>query len=195
MPEKWYDDADLRQRVHERFDEVVMHSDVVVNLGTVPLVATAFLYTGDDRYRRWIVDYVEAWIERTRANDGILPDNIGPTGRIGERRQSQWWGGHYGWTGLYGHQMMGGALTITAEAAQLVTGDAAYFDLPRLWLDLLEDKAQDGENSRLLVPHNHTTDTGWTNHQPVHSYLSDPSLGSIHGRHRLATHRALSCRR
>ena len=171
LPQKWYEDARQRQRVHERFDAVVMHSDVVVNLGAVALVATAFLYTGDDRYRRWIVDYVEAWIERTRANDGILPDNIGPSGKIGERRQGQWWGGHYGWTGLYGHQMMGCALTIAAEAAQLVTGDAAYLELPRLWLDLLEDKAQTGENGELLVPHNHTTEAGWTNHQPVHAHL------------------------
>ena len=171
LPEKWYEDAALRQQVHERFDDVVMHSDVVVNLSTVPLVATAFLYTGDERYRRWIVDYVEAWIERTRANDGILPDNIGPNGQIGERRQGEWWGGHYGWTGLYGHQMMGCAVTIAAEAAQLVTGDAGYLDLPRLWLDLLVAKGQAGANGQLLVPHNHTSEAGWTNRRPVHAHL------------------------
>ena len=170
LPESWWEEADLRQSVHERFDHVVMHSDVVVNLGTVPLVATAYLYTGDDRYRRWIVDYVEAWIERTRANDGILPDNIGPSGRIGEHREGQWWGGHYGWTGLFGHQMMGCALTIAAEAAQLVTGDVAYLDLPRMWLDLLIDKAETGDGGQLLVPHNHTTEAGWTNHQRVHPH-------------------------
>ncbi|HJP30122.1 MAG TPA: hypothetical protein QGF95_06170 [Candidatus Latescibacteria bacterium] len=170
LPEGWHEDAELRQRVHERFDHVVMRSDVVVNLGTVPLVATAFLYTGDERYRRWIVDYVEAWIERTRANDGVLPDNIGPSGQIGEHRDGQWWGGHYGWTGLYGHQMMGCALTIAAEAAQLITGDMAYLDLPRLWLDLLLEKSTTGDDGQLLVPHNHTTEASWTNHQPVHPH-------------------------
>lgn len=169
LPKNWWEDAPLRQQIHERFDQVVMHSDVVVNLGTVPLAATAFMYTGEERYRRWIVDYVGAWIERTRDNDGILPDNIGPAGEVGERRGGQWWGGHYGWTGLYGHQMMGCALTIAAEAAQLVTGDAAYLDLPRQWLDLLADKAQCGDDGQLLVPHNHT-DKGWTNHAPVHAH-------------------------
>ncbi|MBT3343703.1 MAG: hypothetical protein HN712_30450 [Gemmatimonadetes bacterium] len=169
LPDKWYEDEQLRQQIHERFDHVVMHSDVVVNLSTVPMIATAFLYTGDERYRRWIIDYVEAWIERTRANDGIIPDNIGPLGEIGERRQGQWWGGHYGWTGLYGHQMMGRALTIAAEAAQLVTGDTGYLDLPRMWLDLLIDKAVPGDGGQLLVPHNHTTADGWTNHAPVHA--------------------------
>lgn len=170
LPDKWWDDEQLRQQIHERFDHVVMHSDVVVNLSTVPMVATAFLYTGDERYRRWVTEYVEAWIERTRANDGILPDNIGPLGEIGERRGGQWWGGHYGWTGIYGHQMMGCALTIAAEAAQLITGDAGYLDLPRMWLDLLIDKGRSGENGQLLVPHNHTTAEGWTNHALVHPH-------------------------
>lgn len=166
LPPDWWEDADLRQQVHERFDHVVMHADVVVNLSTVPLLATAFLYTGDERYRTWICDYVGAWIERTRANGGILPDNIGPSGIVGEHRDGQWWGGHYGWTGLYGHQMMGRAVTIAAEAAQLVTGSDEWLDLPRAWLDLLIDKGieQDGQ---LLVPHNHTSDAGWTNHAPV----------------------------
>ena len=171
LPDQWHVDEKLRQKIHERFDQVVMQSDVVVNLGTVPLIATAFLYTGDERYRNWIVDYVGAWIERTRANGGIVPDNVGPTGIIGEHRQGQWWGGHYGWTGLYGHQMMGCALTIAAEAAQLVTGDSGYLDLPQLWLDKLIDKAETGVDGQLLVPHNHTSEAGWTNHQPVDAYL------------------------
>ena len=170
LPRNWWEDADLRQSVHDRFDRVVMHSDVIVNLGTVPLVAAAFLYTGHEQYRRWIVDYVEAWIERTRANHGIVPDNVGPSGEIGERRNGQWWGGHYGWAALYGHQMMGCAMTIAAEAAQLVTGDAAYLDLPRLWLDLITDKAETTASGQLLPPHSHTTEDGWTNHQPVHAH-------------------------
>ena len=171
LADGWADDPALRQRVHERFDQVVMNADVVVNLGVVPLMASAFLYTGDERYRRWIVDYVGAWMERTRANDGILPDNIGPSGIVGENRQGQWWGGHYGWTGLYGHQMMGSALTVAAEAAQLVTGDAGYLELPRQWLDLLIAQAETGDDGGLRVPHNYTTDAGWANHAAMHPHF------------------------
>jgi hypothetical protein len=29
---------------------------------------------------------MKAWMERTRRNGGILPDNVGPTGQIGEVR-------------------------------------------------------------------------------------------------------------
>jgi hypothetical protein len=153
-------------RLHEIFDRVVMRSDVVVNLSVVPLMATAFAYTGDDRYRAWICNYVEAWIERARANDGVIPDNVGPTGIVGEARGGQWWGGFYGWTGRYGHQMMGSALTIAAEAAQLVTGDAGYLDLVRLWLDALIERGRLDDDRRFVVPHKHTDD-GWTDFGPM----------------------------
>ena len=42
----------------------------------------AFLLTGRAEYRQWVLDYVEAWAERIRANDGICPDNVGLGGRI-----------------------------------------------------------------------------------------------------------------
>jgi hypothetical protein len=155
--------------IHDIFDRVVMNSDVVVNLSVVPLIASAFAYTGQEKYRRWICDYVEAWIERARANDGVIPDNVGPTGPIGESRNGQWWGGFYGWTGRYGHQMMGSALTIAAEAAQLVTGDASYLDLVRMWLDALIERGRVDDEGRFVVPHKHTDD-GWKSFAPMHPH-------------------------
>lgn len=160
LPADWHKDEVQRQRIHERFDRVVMQGDVVVNLGVVPLVATAYLYTGEAKYRDWIVEYVDAWIDRQEKNGGIIPDNIGPNGVVGENREGQWWGGFYGWTGLYSHQMMGRAITVAAEAAHLVTGDARYLRLLRTHLDLLIDRGV-VEDGRLLVPHKHT-DEGWS---------------------------------
>ena len=69
-----------------------------------------------------------------------------------------------------GHNMMGRSLAIAAEAAQLVTGEDGWLDLPRMWLDLLIDKGQ-VENGRLLVPKNHTTADGWTNHTVVNQII------------------------
>ena len=175
-PPEWWLDEGLREQVHRRFDEVVMQGDVTVNLGIVPLVATAFLYTGEARYRRWIEEYAGAWIERTRANGGIVPDNVGHGGIVGETRGGEWWGGFYGWTGTYGHQMMSCAVTIAAEAACLVTGDAGYLELPRMHLDSLIAHAGE-EDGRLLVPHKHTAD-GWCEfraaapHLPVHLWAA-----------------------
>ena len=58
--------------------------DAVANLGVTSLVANAYLLTGEERYRQWALDYTEAWIERGRANGGLLPDNVGLSGEVGE---------------------------------------------------------------------------------------------------------------
>ena len=57
---------------------MVLNGDIANNLAATGLVTNAFLYTGDEKYRKWVLDYVEAWIDRTKANGGITPDNVGP---------------------------------------------------------------------------------------------------------------------
>jgi len=55
------------------FDEMLDHfrdyTDVVgdnhVNLGATTLGVTAFLLTGEEKYRDWVVEYLDAWLERT----------------------------------------------------------------------------------------------------------------------------------
>ncbi len=79
LPANWWEYPETKRRVEERFDQVFMQGDVTVNVGVAVLVATAFLHTGEARYREGIEEYVGAWIERTEANGGIVPDNIGPT--------------------------------------------------------------------------------------------------------------------
>ena len=37
------------------------------------------------------------WIERTKQNNGITPDNVGINGKVGEHNGGHWWGGYYGW--------------------------------------------------------------------------------------------------
>lgn len=38
-------------------------------------MANAWMHTGDEKYRQWVVDYVRAWLDRVHENNGILPDN------------------------------------------------------------------------------------------------------------------------
>ena len=59
--------------------------DAVPNLAVVSLVTNAWLLTGEDRYRAWVLDYAGRWAERARANGGLLPDNVGLSGRWGSR--------------------------------------------------------------------------------------------------------------
>src|SRR5690606_2985812 len=87
------------------------------------------------KYRQWIVEYVDAWIERARANGGLLPDNVGPNGIVGELMGGKPYGGLYGWTWPHGYYNIGMAATIAGVNAFLLTGEQAYLDLPRSQLD------------------------------------------------------------
>ena len=46
------------------------------------LITSAYLYTGDDKYKQWVLDYVQAWMDRTEENGGIIPDYVGPSGKM-----------------------------------------------------------------------------------------------------------------
>ena len=85
---------------------IVLNGDIPNTLGATALVTNAYLYTGDERYKRWVLEYVDVWLDRMRRNGGIMPDNVGPTGQIGEQRGGQWWGGLYGWYHFGGFNVM-----------------------------------------------------------------------------------------
>ncbi len=172
-PPDWFEDAAQREKVHQLFDEIVMQGDVPVNLSAVALGANAYLYTGEEQYRDWVAEYVGAWMERIEENDGIIPDNVGLNGRTGENRRGQWWGALYGWA--QGLGMMSLSMTIAAECAQLVTGDAAYLDLIRSQLDMLMEKGVE-RHGRLMFPSRHT-DEGWTGFS---SNIAHNALPPIH---------------
>ena len=144
--------------MHQLFDEIVMQGDVPVNLSAVALGADAYLYTGEDRYRNWVAEYVGAWMERIEENGGIIPDNVGLNGIIGENRQGQWWGALYGWSQGIGFMSL--SMTIASECAQLVTGDSAYLDLIRSQLDMLMERGVE-RDGRLEFPSRHS-DEGWS---------------------------------
>ena len=120
---------------------------------------------GRSKYRRWIEEYVDAWIRRTRDNGGILPDNVGPGGKIGETTGGNWWGGYYGWKWPHGLFNQVEATLIGGCNAYLVSGDPKYLELPRSVLRLVRGKARE-ENGRVVVPHRHGAD-GWYDYRPI----------------------------
>ena len=132
----WNDDA-VFARILEALNARMARGDVPLNLTATSLIANAYLYTGAEKYRRWIVDYVNAWRERTEANGGICPDNVGLSGAIGEYMGGKWWGGYYGWRWPHGSLNILESTLIAACNAALVTGDLAFLDFPRSQLDLL----------------------------------------------------------
>ena len=54
------------------------------------------MLTGEAKYRRWIVEYMDAWLARMRQNNGIIPSFVDVDGTIGGAAR-RWWGNAYGW--------------------------------------------------------------------------------------------------
>ena len=165
LEEDWHDEPERRRRILDLFDRVVLGGDVPTNLTAAGLVTHAFLFTGDDRYRRWVLDYVQAWIERIDANGGMLPDNVGPTGRVGEQRRGQWWGGLYGWTSRWAGDINFGGPTVAAECALLLSGDSGCLELLRRPLLALLERARTTAEGRLEFPKRMGPE-GWTEWAP-----------------------------
>ena len=166
LEEDWYEDEQRRDEIVNLFDDVILNGDVTDNLAATGLVTHAYLYTGEEKYRQWVLDYTDAWMERLRDNDGILPDNVGPTGAVGEQRRGQWWGGLYGWNSRWSADHNFIAATIAAECALMLSGDFGYLDLIRSQVTLLMDMGVTDDSGQFLVP-TRMTERGWEEFQPL----------------------------
>jgi len=156
----WYENPKRAKEIVGLFDKIVLNSDTPNNLGSTALITNAYLYTGDEKYKKWVLDYVEVWMDRIRQNDGIIPDNVGPTGKIGENREGVWWGNLYGWNCYSGYNIMFHSLNIAAECAQLLSGDNGYLDLMRSQIKVLMDNAMTRDDGQFISPSRYGPD-GW----------------------------------
>jgi hypothetical protein len=161
--------------------------DVPVNLASTSLVTNAWLYDHDPRYADFVSNYVDAWSQRSARNGGLIPDNVGPAGRVGELHGGRWYGGHYGWSWPHGMYSIVAPALIGALNATLVTGDDRPMSMPRQavravlalarraslspedaaffehWYDRLGSGVED---DLLLVPYRHDAH-GWFDYQPL----------------------------
>ncbi|NLF02402.1 MAG: hypothetical protein GX601_15640, partial [Anaerolineales bacterium] len=164
----WNDDETFA-RILALMNARMVPGDVPLNLHATSLVASAYLKTGEERYRRWVLDYLAAWSERTAQNGGIMPDNVGPTGQIGERMDGKWWGGYYGWRWPHGAWMILEATLNAGANATLLTGDPAWLNLHRSQADMLWSlRCEDGSTPRTPARYG---DVGWFDYRPP---MADP---------------------
>ncbi len=113
------------------------------NLAATTLAANAFMLTGEPKYRKWLLEYVDAWLQRMQDNDGIIPSNIGLDGRIGGATDGKWYGGVYGWgfsvevpqTGAVANRNQVHRAVIGFSNAFLLTGDRRYIDA---WTSMID---------------------------------------------------------
>ncbi len=180
-------DPALARRMGEYMQRRLSHGDAPPNLALCSLVTNAYMLTGEEKYRRWVLDYAEIWAERARRNQGLLPDNVGLSGQVGEYCEGHWYGGLYGWTWPHGFYNLQMAALVAASCALLLTGDEGYLELPRRQQDriaelgemrdldtcqmsLLEhwigqDLALGADRRTLVVPYRYG-DAGWFDYQP-----------------------------
>lgn len=111
--------------------------DIPLNLISAPLIANAYLYTGDEKYSQWATDYLSRWEILTERNGGIIPDNVGLSGEIGEYT-GNWWGGYYGWVWPSGTHIMKSLLT-GGKVATLLSGDTRWMNLARSQIAVLRE--------------------------------------------------------
>ncbi len=138
--------------------------DAVGNLAATTLATNAYMLTGEEKYKEWVQEYVDAWIARTEENGGIVPDNVGLSGIIGEHMEGKWYGSRYGWSWPHGWHSVGQAVSVAAQNASLLHRDLSYMDFPRSQIDVLIQQGID-HNDQLYVPQKYG-DPGKVNYVP-----------------------------
>ncbi len=124
-------DPEKARRMGQAMKERMARGDCATNLHVTSLIANACYLTGDDKYRAWLLEYVATWIERATANGGLLPDNVGLSGQVGEYMEGRY-GSMYGWTWPHGLQHRPAILAGTH--CYVLTGEEKYLELPRTQL-------------------------------------------------------------
>lgn len=160
----WNDDV-LFLNILEAINQRMMRGDVPLNLTSTSLMLNAYMATGDERYKTWIEEYVGTWMQRVRDNNGILPDNVGLSGKVGEYNDGKWWSGYYGWKWPHGLMNQVESTVIGGVNAFLASGNAEFLELPRSVIDLVTEQGRE-ESGVLQVPHRHGDD-GWYDFRPM----------------------------
>ena len=134
--------------------------DGPVNLVTTCFGTNAYMLTGDERHRSHVLEYTNAWRDRARNNNGIIPSIVNLDGTVPQ----DWWGGVMGWNftdfgGLF--QVSIGPRAAWANAL-LLTGDTSYYDTMRTLADELWEQRSKNKDGNPDVPCHYGKD-GWYN--------------------------------
>ena len=156
--------------------------DNFLNLAATILAFNAYMLTGEPKYRNWVVEYVNAWKERTEACGGNIPSNVGLNGKPGGEHNGQWWKGTYGWNFTifdgeieqiaHRNYFTAGSWPGFANAL-LLTGDQSYVGVLRRQMDNIYAQKK-VENGRTLLPQMYGDPRGY-------KYNGPPELVPLHG--------------
>jgi hypothetical protein len=160
----------------QMLDHFKDYNDVVgdhpSNLSATTLALNAYMLTHASKYRTWLLDYVEAWRQRTIANGGVIPSKVGLDGKVGGAA-GPWYAGVYGWNFGYKHPVTGQLVPrntthlglIGFSNAYLLTGDDRFLDVWRKQIATINAQARDVDG-RKLYPRMHG-ENGWHDFRPA----------------------------
>ncbi len=123
--------------------------------------------TGEEKYRKGILDYVDAWVDGMGANNGIIPSNVGLDGTIGGEAGGKWYGGVYGWgftvydpaSKKPANRNMSQQGFLGFMNAYLLTGNDKYLQPWRRQMEIINAQGRD-ENGTMTYPTMYG-DEGW----------------------------------
>lgn len=186
----------------EMLDHFKDYNDIVgdhpSNLSSTALAFHAYAATGDERYRKWLLEYVDAWAERAKQNNNVLPSNVGLDGKIGSAAEGKWYGGVYGWgfsVEVPQTKKLSDRNTTNLGLsgflnAYLLTGDGKYLDVWRKQIDAVNSQAMtiDGKTQYPRM----YGDKGWYGYTPAKYDVGVPEIWygtmAANDRERLAGH-------
>jgi hypothetical protein len=160
----------------EMLDHFKDYNDIIgdhpLNLLSTSLALNAYMLRHEDKYRRWLLDYTDAWLERMAGNGNIIPTNIGLDGKIGGACGGKWYGGVYGWgfsvkvpqTGQVAHRNLHYKGFIGFMNAYLLTGEDRYLDAWRKQIDAINAQKKEIDG-RVMYPTMHG-EKGWYAYAP-----------------------------
>ena len=176
--EYWYDESTSRESFFGDWTNV--KGDIPMNLHCTSLVANAYLLTGEQKYKDWLVEYVGAWVDRTKANNGIIPGNIGLNGIVGEHWEGKWWAGIMSWDWPFGgYQLMERGPRQAMLNAFLVTGgNNRFLDTQRVQIGILLRNRLKHGSGHMLPPDRYNDEKGW--YSPMWSVNYARALADIY---------------
>jgi hypothetical protein len=158
--------------------------DNPLNLASTILGLNAYMLTGEEKYRNWVLDYVGAWKQRAAETGGNIPTNVGVNGKIGGEYNGQWWKGTYGWN----FTIFDGEIEQVAHRnyvtsgswpgfgnAFLLSGDPSFVQTLRKQMDNIYAQKK-VENGRTLLPQMYGDPRGYRYNGPPSWYQFTPRL-------------------
>jgi len=132
---------------YQEYTDVV--GDNCLNLVATTLPLNAYLLANEEKYKKWILEYMDAWVDRMKQNHWIIPSYVDLDGKVGGP-EGKWWGNAYGWgfspvnpvTGRRENRHRIPRALVGFNNALWVSGDQKYVDAWRNMINSVNSNAR-----------------------------------------------------